>query len=299
MTDADLYKYANNVVAQQISIIQGVSQVQVYGVQGAMRIKADPGALVNRGMTMTDLAAGVTAGTAYSGTGQFDGTHRTFVLQPHGQLDTVDGYKNLIVARNQDQSPVFLKDVAKVYYGLQDERQSREFWVRDLNHQPGSTVVLAVSRLPGSNAVEVVRAIEKVLPTLKAGLPGSIKLLNVYDRSRTIVDSVHDVQTTLFIAFVLVVLVIFAFLGRAADTLIPAVALPLSLLLTFTVAMYMLGYSVNNLTLMALTLGHRVPRGRRGGVSGKRRAAGRGRARTIYAGDDQQRGGDLVLPFSR
>ncbi|MBE7157111.1 MAG: efflux RND transporter permease subunit [Rhodospirillales bacterium] len=253
MTDADLYKYANTVVAQQISIIEGVSQVQVYGVQGAMRIKADPGALVNRGMTMADLATGITAGTAYSGAGQLDGTHRTFVVQPHGQLDSVDGYKNLIVARNQDQSPVFLKDVAKVYYGLQDERQSREFWVRDLNHQPGSTVVLAVSRLPGSNAVQVVRAIQKVLPSLKAGLPGSIKLLQVYDRSRTIVDSVHDVQTTLFIAFVLVVVVIFVFLGRAADTLIPAVALPLSLLLTF-VAMYLLNYSINNLTLMALTL---------------------------------------------
>ncbi len=253
MTDADLYKYANTVVAQQISIIQGVSQVQVYGVQGAMRIKADPGALVTRGLTMTDLAAGVTAGTAYSGAGQFDGTHRTFVLQPHGQLDSVDGYKDLIVARNKDQSPVFLKDVAQVYYGLQDERQSREFWVRDLNHQPGATIVLAVSRLPGSNAVEVVRAVQKILPSLKAGLPGAIQLLQVYDRSQTIVDSVHDVQTTLFIAFVLVVVVIFLFLGRTADTLIPAVALPLSLLLTFVV-MYLCGYSINNLTLMALTL---------------------------------------------
>ena len=258
MTDADLYKYANNVVAQQISIIQGVSQVQVYGVQGAMRIKADPGALVNRGMTMADLAAGITAGTAYSGAGQYDGTHRTFVLQPHGQLDSVDGYKDLIVARNKDQSPVFLKDVADVYYGLQDERQSRQFWVRDLNHQAGSTVVLAVSRLPGSNAVQVADAVKKMLPTLKAGLPGSIQLLQVYDRSLTIVDSVKDVQTTLFIAFVLVVVVIFVFLGRAADTTIPAVALPLSLLLTF-VAMYLLGYSVNNLTLMALDPGHRLP----------------------------------------
>ena len=114
-------------------------------------------------------------------------------------------------------------------------------------------MILAVSRQAGSNAVEVAAAVKKLMPSLSAGLPGSIKLLTVFDRSQTIVSSVDDVQTTLVIAFVLVVAVIFLFLGRAADTLIPAVALPLSLLLTF-VAMYLLGYSVNNLTLMALTL---------------------------------------------
>ena len=254
LTDANLYKYANTVVAQQISILNGVSQVQVYGVKGAIRIKADPGALVNRGITMDDLATGIKAGTAYSGAGQFDGAHRTFVLQPNGQLSTSEGYRDLIVARNKDNSPIFLKDVAKVYDGLADERQARYFWVRALaDHPPGSTVVLAVSRQAGSNAVEVARSVKNLLPSLQAGLPGSIRLLPVFDRSQTIVNSVDDVQTTLVIAFVLVVLVIFFFLGRAADTLIPAVALPLSLLLTFVV-MYLFGYSINNLTLMALTL---------------------------------------------
>ena len=254
LTDADLYKYANTVVAQQISILPGVSQVQVYGVKGAIRIKADPAALVSRGMTMDDLATAIKAGTAYSGAGQFDGTHRTFVLQPNGQVDTAEGYRNMIVGRNKNDAPVFLKDVARVYSGLQDERQTRSLWVRDLAaHPPGSTVVLAVNRQAGSNAVEVAKSVTAKLPELRAGLPGSIRLLPMYDRSQTIVSSVDDVQTTLFIAFVLVVVVIFAFLGRAADTLIPAVALPLSLLLTF-VSMYLLGYSVNNLTLMALTL---------------------------------------------
>ena len=253
LTDGNLYKYANTVVAQQISILPGVSQVQVYGVKSAIRVKADPAALVNRGVTMDDLSNGIKAGTAYSGAGQFDGPNRTFVLQPNGQLETSDGYRNLIVARGKDGSPIFLKDVATVTDSLQDERQSRQFWVRDLNHQPGATVILAVSRQAGSNAVEVAASVKKLMPSLSAGLPGSIKLLTVFDRSQTIVSSVNDVQTTLFIAFVLVVMVIFFFLGRAADTLIPAVALPLSLLLTF-VAMYLLGYSVNNLTLMALTL---------------------------------------------
>ena len=293
MTDADLYKYANNVVAQQISILPGVSQVQVYGVKGAIRIKADPAALVNRGMTMDDLAAGIKAGTAYSGAGQFDGAHRTFVLQPNGQVDTVGGYLNMIVGRNKDSSPIFLKDVAAAYNGLQDERMSRFFWVRELaEHPPGSTVVLAVSRQAGSNAVEVARTVTKLLPTLRAGLPGSIRLLPVYDRSQTIVDSVNDVQTTLFIAFVLVVGVIFAFLGRAADTLIPAVALPLSLLLTF-VAMYLLNYSVNNLTLMALTLaiGFLVDDAVVFLENVVRRAEA---GETVLPGDDQQRGRDFL-----
>src|SRR5205814_78140 len=117
----------------------------------------------------------------------------------------------------------------------------------------GSIVVLAVSRQAGANAVEVANSVKALTPELRAGLPGSITLIPVFDRSQTIVNSVHDVRATLIIAFVLVVIVIYLFLGRAKDTLIPAVALPLSLLLTFA-AMYMLGFSINNLTLMALTL---------------------------------------------
>ena len=173
LTDADLYKFANTVVAQQISILPGVSQVQVYGVKGAVRVKADPSALVNRDMTMDDLAAGIKAGTAYSGAGQFDGAHRTFVLQPNGQLDSPDQYRNLIVSRGKDGSPIFLKDVATVYNGLQDERMVRYFWVRELAaHPPGSTVVLAVSRQAGSNAVEVADAVKNPPPHPARGAAG-------------------------------------------------------------------------------------------------------------------------------
>ena len=135
---------------------------------------------------------------------------------------------------------------------MQDERTSRFFWARGFN-SPGSIVVLAVSRQAGANAVEVANSVKALFPELRASLPGSIKFTPVFDRSQTIVNSVHDVRATLLIAFVLVVMVIYVFLGRATDTLIPAVALPLSLLLTFAV-MYMLGFSINNLTLMALTL---------------------------------------------
>src|SRR6059058_1281538 len=252
LTDGDLYKYASTAVAQRIAILPGVSQVNIYGVQGAIRIKADPAGLASRGLTMDDVANAIKGGTVYSGAGQFDGPHRSFVLQPNGQIDQADGYRNLIVARNKDRSPVYLRDIAEVKQGVQDERTSRFFWMRGFN-PPGSIVVLAVSRQAGANAVEVANSVKALFPELRASLPGSITFTPVFDRSQTIVNSVHDVRATLLIAFVLVVMVIYIFLGRATDTLIPAVALPLSLLLTFAV-MSMLGFSINNLTLMALTL---------------------------------------------
>jgi HAE1 family hydrophobic/amphiphilic exporter-1 len=252
LTDGDLYKYASTAVAQRMAILPGVSQVNIYGVQGAIRIKADPAALASRGLTMDDVANAIKAGTVYSGAGQFDGPHRSFVLQPNGQIDQAEGYRNLIVARNKDRSPVYLRDIAEVKQSVQDERTSRFFWMRGFN-PPGSIVVLAVSRQAGANAVEVANSVKALFPELRASLPGSITFTPVFDRSQTIVNSVHDVRATLLIAFVLVVMVIYVFLGRATDTLIPAVALPLSLLLTFTV-MSMLGFSINNLTLMALTL---------------------------------------------
>jgi len=252
LTDGDLYKYASTAVAQRISILPGVSQVNIYGVQGAIRIKADPAALAARGLTMDDLASAIKAGTVYSGAGQFDGTHRTFVLQPNGQIATAEGYRNLIVAKNKDGSPVHLRDIADVRQSVQDERMSRTFWARGFN-PPGSVVVLAVSRQAGANAVQVANSVKALFPEIRASLPGSITLVPVFDRSQTIVNSVHDVQFTLVIAFILVVLVIYVFLGRATDTLIPVVALPLSLLLTVAV-MYVLNFSINNLTLLALTL---------------------------------------------
>src|SRR5712692_4696064 len=252
LTEGDLYKYASTAVAQRIAILPGVSQVNIYGVQSAIRIKADPAALASRGLTMDDLASAIKAGTVYSGAGQFDGAHRTFVLQPNGQIDQAEGYRNLIVARNKDGSPVYLRDVAEVRQSVQDERLSRTFWMRGFN-PPGSVVVLAVSRQAGANAVEVANSVKALFPELRASLPGSITLVPVFDRSQSIVNSVADVKFTLVIAFMLVVMVIYVFLGRATDTLIPVVALPLSLLVTFTV-MYMLNFSINNLTLMALTL---------------------------------------------
>ena len=265
-TEAQLYDYASTQVGQRISIIPGVSQVQEFGTPAAVRIKADPGKLATRGLTMDDLNTAITNNTSYQGAGQFDGPTRTELLQPQGQLDAADGYNDMIVGQFNG-APVHLRDVARAIDGVQDERQHPSFWFRhyqvpDPDHPgqtieragaPSAIVVLPIYRAAGANAVAVSKAIEAEIPSIKQTLPPSVDLRVIYDKAKTIEGSFYDVEETLVIAFVLVVLVIFVFLGRATDTIIPAVALPLSLLLTF-VGMELLGYSLDNLSLMALTL---------------------------------------------
>jgi HAE1 family hydrophobic/amphiphilic exporter-1 len=250
-TEGQLYDYANTQVGERLSILPGVSQVAVYGTRSAVRIKADPSAMAVRNITLDDLTTAIKNGTSYTGAGQVDGPKRSFLLQPQGQLSNAEQYDQLIVGQ-ANGAPVYLKDVASAKQTVQDERIDMRFWVRGYP-QPSATVVVAVFRRAGANAVEVSKAVRDLLPNIQAQLPSSVLLVTAYDRSQTIVHSANDVQTTLYIAFVLVVLVIFVFLGRATDTLIPAVALPLSLLLTF-IAMNLFGYSLDNLSLMALTL---------------------------------------------
>ena len=250
-TVARLYEYASTHLGQRLSILPGVSRVDVYGSKAALRIKVDPSKMATRGLTVDDVAAAVRAGTSTVGAGQLDGSGGTSLVRPRGQLESAEEYEGLIVS-TRDGNPVYLRDVAEVKDTLQDERINLKFWARGYSI-PAATVVAAVSRRAGANAVEVSRSIREELPVISKGLPASIRVTPIYDRSWTIVRSVADVEETLVIAFVLVILVIFVFLGRATDTLIPAVAMPLSLLLTF-IAMRLLGYSINNLTLMALTL---------------------------------------------
>ncbi|HEY6252340.1 MAG TPA: efflux RND transporter permease subunit [Candidatus Angelobacter sp.] len=251
VTEGQLYDYGSTQVGQRISILPGVSRVAVYGTKSAVRIKADPSAMWARGISVDDLTTAVKNGTSYAGAGQFDGGSGTALLRPRGQLENAEGYGNLIVSSNNG-NPVYLRDVAQVRDSVQDERINMRFWVRGYP-VPSATVVVAVFRRAGANAVEVAKSVRDLLPIVSAELPASVRITPAYDRSQTIIHSVEDVRATLIIAFVLVVMVIFLFLGRARDTLIPAVALPLSLLLTF-IAMQLLGYSLDNLSLMALTL---------------------------------------------
>ncbi|MFZ0750427.1 MAG: efflux RND transporter permease subunit, partial [Pyrinomonadaceae bacterium] len=251
VTPGQLYDYASTQVGQRLSILPGVSQVLVFGSKSAIRIKANPQAMWARGISIDDLNAAIKSGTSYAGAGQLDSATGTAILRPQGQLETPDQYRNLIIGGTAD-APVYLRDVATVKESVQDERASMRFWVRGYS-VPSATVIVAVNRRAGANAVEVSQSIHEIMPSIANQLPGSIRITPIYDRSLTIVHSVSDVRMTLIIAFVLVVMVIFAFLGRATDTLIPTVALPLSLLITF-IAMRALGYSLDNLSLMALTL---------------------------------------------
>jgi HAE1 family hydrophobic/amphiphilic exporter-1 len=251
LTQGQLYDYASSQVAQRISILPGVAKVDIFGSKAAVRVKVSPSKLASLGMTVEDLSNAIKKGTSYQGAGQFDGPGRTFLLQPQGQLENAAAYRQLIVGR-KDGATIYLKDVAEVTDSVQDERMSRHFWIR--NGKPATTnVVLAVSRQAGANAVETAQGVKDLLPLFHRELPGSIQLATMFDRSITIIHSVEDVKATLAIAFALVVLVIFVFLGRATDTLIPVVALPMSMCITF-LAMYLLGYSIDNLSLLALTL---------------------------------------------
>lgn len=251
VTAGQLYDYASTHVGQRLSILPGVSQVNVYGTKSAIRIKANPAAMWARGISIDDLNAAIKNGTSYTGAGQLDSPSQTAILRPQGQLESAEQYGNLIVGGTSN-APVYLHDVASVKDSVQDERVNMRFWVRGYS-VPTATVIVAVNRRAGANAVEVSKSIHDILPLVGSELPGSIRIAPIYDRSASIVHSVADVQATLVIAFVLVVIVIFAFLGRVTDTLIPVVALPLSLLITF-IAMRGLGYSLDNLSLMALTL---------------------------------------------
>src|SRR5271169_441049 len=251
VTAGQLYDYGSTQVGQRISILPGVSSVNVFGTKSAVRIKVDPSKMWARGISVDDLVAAVKNGTSYTGAGQFDSSSGTALLRPNGQLENAAAYGDLIVS-STNGAPVYLHDVADVQDSLQDERIRMKFWVRGYG-EPAATVVVAVNRQAGSNVVQVAKSVRDMLPIISAELPASVRVTTIYDRSQTIVNSVADVEATLLFAFVLVVAVIFVFLGRATDTLIPAVALPLSLLLTF-MAMKLLGYSLDNLSLMALTL---------------------------------------------
>src|ERR1043166_8837143 len=251
VTPGQLYDYASTNVGQRLSILPGVSRVNVYGTKVAIRIKANPAAMWARGISVDDLNNAIKNGTSYTGAGQLDSSSGTAILRPHGQLETAEQYANLIVG-GTNNAPIYLRDVATVKDSEQDERVNMRFWVRGRS-VPSATVIVAVNRRAGANAVEVSKSIYQVMPQIQNEVPGSIFITPIYDRSQSIVHSVADVQATLVIAFVLVVIVIFAFLGRVTDTLIPVVALPLSLLITF-MAMRGLGYSLDNLSLMALTL---------------------------------------------
>jgi len=233
-------------LAPKISQLSGVGLVTISGGQKpAVRIQANPVALSSYGINLEDLRTALTSTTANTAKGSFDGPAQNFQINANDQLLSSEGYRDVVVAY-KNGAPVMLTDVAKIQDGIENSKLAG--W---MNQTPA--VILNIQRQPGANTIAVVDAVEKLLPKLQAGLPASIKLTVLTDRSNTIRASVSDVEFELILTVGLVVLVIFVFLRSLKATLIPAVAVPLSLVGSFSV-MHLLGYSLNNLTLMAFTI---------------------------------------------
>jgi len=233
-------------LAQRISQLPGVGLVSISGGQRpAVRIQANPTALSSYGINLEDVRAAVQQTSVNQAKGSFDGPKQAFQIGANDQLLTSQEYKPTIIAY-RNGSPVLLSQVANVIDGSENVRQAA--WMNDV-----PAVIVNIQRQPGANIIQVVDRIEQLLPTLRTNIPSSIDVQTLTDRTVTIRASVEDVEFELMLTVALVVMVIFLFLRTLSATIIPAVAVPLSLIGTFAV-MYLLGYSLNNLTLMALTI---------------------------------------------
>ncbi len=233
-------------MAQKISQISGVGMVSIAGGQRqAVRIKVNPDALAANGLNLSDVRTLIGASNVNQPKGNFDGPTRVSMLDANDQLKSPEEYANLILAYSNG-APLRLKDVAEIVDGAENERLAA--WANE-----NQAVLLNIQRQPGANVIEVVDRIKALLPSITDNLPAGLDVVVLTDRTQTIRASVKDVQHELLIAIVLVVLVTFLFLRRFSATIIPSIAVPLSLVGTFGV-MYLAGFSVNNLTLMAMTI---------------------------------------------
>ena len=238
--------FAETRFAQKISQLSGVGLVSISGGQRpAVRIQANPRALAAYGLTLEDLRVVVAAANVNQAKGGFDGPRRASIINATDQLFAGKDYKALIVAY-RNGAPVRLSEVAEVIDDVENTKQAA--W---MNETPA--VIVNIQRQPGTNVIEVVDRVKKLLPQLQSTLPSSVQVSVLTDRTTSIRATVRDVQVELVLAVALVILVIFLFLRTVPATVIPAVAVPLSLIGTFGV-MYLMGFSLNNLTLMALTI---------------------------------------------
>ena len=249
MTLGELYDYGNTFIGQRLSIIEGVSQVSVFGSPFAVRAQIDPVMTSSIGITLQDISTAISNHNQYQPLGQLDGDHEAAIIYDNGGLFKAKDYESIIVAY-RNGSPVYLKDIGKVVDSVKMDRSERKYIDGNINQ---NSVTVAVLPQPGANAVKVSDAVRALLPVLKGQFPASLEILVVFDRAESIRDSIKDVQLTLLIAFILVVFVIFFYLGKVRDTIIPSLVMPMSIILTLAV-IYPIGYTLDNLSLLALTL---------------------------------------------
>jgi len=245
-----LNEYADTMMGQRISMVSGVAQVMIYGSQVyAVRVQLDPDALAARKIGLDQVGAAITSGNVNLPTGVMWGPNQAFTVQANGQLFNAAAFRELIVTY-RNGSPIRLKEVGRVIDSVQNDKMAAWYYSKG---QTQRGLMLAIQRQPGTNTVQVASAVKALLPVFRRQLPASVDVQILYDRSQSIRESVNDVEITLLIAVILVILVIFFFLRSLSATIIPSLALPFSIVGTFAV-MSLLGYSLNNLSLMALTL---------------------------------------------
>ena len=243
---SQLDEFGQVTIGQRLSTVEGVAQVQVYGSQKyAVRVQLDPQAMAARQIGIDEVSDAIGQGNVNLPTGILWGTDRAYAVQATGQLQNASEFRPLIVAWRNGR-PVRLEDLGRVIDSVQDTKAAA--WYKETRG-----IVLAIYRQPGTNTVEVAARVRKTMQEIGLSLPPSVDVTTIYDRSQTIRESVDDVKFTLYLTLCLVVLVIFLFLRNLSATVIPSLALPMSLLATFAV-MKVLGYSLDNLSLMALTL---------------------------------------------
>jgi HAE1 family hydrophobic/amphiphilic exporter-1 len=241
-----LNEYADTLMAQRISMVDGVAQVTVYGAQKyAVRIQLDPRELASRQIGIDEVANAVSRANVNLPVGTLYGPDTALTLQATGQLMDAAAYRPLIVAY-RNGNPVRLEGLGKVIDSVENNKTAA--WYNGVQG-----MVLAIQRQPGTNTVGVVDAVKELLPSFRQQLPASVQIDELYDRSASIRDSVNDVKFTLMLTLCLVVMVIFLFLRNVRATVIPSIAMPMSIVGTFAI-MYLLGFNLDNLSLMALTL---------------------------------------------
>ena len=246
MSLSDINQYAENLLSPNLSTISGVAQVLVYGAKRyAVRVQVHPDALANRNLTIDDISTAVNKANSNSPVGILDGPRQAITIYANPQLVRAEEFGNLIVSQ-KNGLPIYLKDVADVIESYED--------VKTLASANGErSIAIAVLRQPSANTVEVVNSIKKLLPQLQKQMPESIRLTLLNDRSLSIIEAIHDVNITLGLTVLLVVLVIFLFLKHASATLIPSISLPISLIGAFFL-LYFMGYSLDNISLLGITL---------------------------------------------
>ncbi len=239
-------EFAETLMAQRISMVDGVAQVAVFGGQKyAVRVQVDPDAMATRGIGIDQVEQAVAQANVNLPTGTLWGRHQSFTVQATGQLTNAAAYRPMIVAY-RNGAPVRLDQIGQVIDSVQTDKTASWF-------NGTRSIILAIQRQPGTNTVEVVDAIRKLMPSFRAQIPASVNVDTLYDRSVTIRDSIQDVKRTLMITIALVILVIFFFLRNVSATLIPSLAVPLSIVGAFA-AMYLLDFTIDNMSMMALTL---------------------------------------------